>query len=500
MFDDKLLDANMLTSKATEIADTPAAMAPFICQGDESLWRGIERSLDNGLGEVLLADAAGRYVGRVDLHAIRDAIRSGAYLINPSLLSAATTNEVVPRFVEPVLDATGRIEAVIIDRAATFLPVSEPDLSHREFRNFTDAFLSTWISSTGDYVRTLEKRFSAMVGTREGVAVTNGTDALQLALLALGVGPGDEVIVPDLTFVATANAVLHVGARPVIVDIDLDTWCISANTIAAAITPRTRAVIPVHLFGRPAPMTEIATLCKAKGLFVIEDCAEAHGATYDGRQVGSFSDVSTFSFFANKIITTGEGGMCLTNDPDVAARMRLLRDHGMRPERRYWHEVIAYNFRMTNPQAAIGCAQLDRLPELLAKRRSVHDLYVKHLAAIPGVSFAPQLSDRFQPVIWFACALVPPRLRAKLIDACKAENIDLRPFNHTMSILPPLKEFGSDCPVSTALSAQGVLLPTSGRIDDGVAAKIAGVFRQVLVSDVRRDDETKDRMPSLAVN
>jgi perosamine synthetase len=489
MLEENVLGAQGPLANSTETANTAAEMAPFICQAGDSIWCGIERALDNGLGQVLLTDNEGRYVGRVDLNAIRGAIRSGAYLSNPTLLSVAVANEVASKFIEPMLDAAGHIAAISIDRAATFLPVSEPDLSHREFRNLADAFLSTWISSTGDYVRTFEKRFAARVGTREGVAVTNGTDALQLALLALGVGPGDEVIVPDLTFVATTNAVLHVGARPVIVDIAPDTWCLSPETIAAAITARTRAVIPVHLFGRPAPMTEIAALCKAKGLFVIEDCAEAHGATYDGRQIGSFSDISTFSFFANKIITTGEGGMCLTNDPEVAARMRLLRDHGMRPERRYWHEVVAYNFRMTNPQAAIGCAQLDRLEELLAMRQSIYDMYVKYLSPIPGVSFAPELSRRFRPVIWFACALVPPESRARLIEACKSEGIDLRPFNYTMSVLPPFKDFASVCPVSTALSARGLMLPTSARIDDGVAAKIARVFQTVLGSNVQRADE-----------
>jgi perosamine synthetase len=210
---------------------------------------------------------------------------------------------------------------------------------------------------------------SSRLELAHGVATSNGTVSLHLGLAALGIGEGDEVIVPDFTFAASANSVIHVGARPVLVDVDPDTWCISTDAIERAITPRTRAVMPVHVFGRPAQMTEIAALAKARGLFVIEDCAEAHGARYDGKPVGSFSDIACFSFYGNKIVTTGEGGICLTDNPDLAARMRMLRDHGMRPERRYWHEEPGFNFRMTNLQAAIGCAQLERMDELITMRR-----------------------------------------------------------------------------------------------------------------------------------
>jgi perosamine synthetase len=273
---------------------------------------------------------------------------------------------------------------------------------------------------------------------------------------------------------------MHLGARPVLVDVDPETWCISVDTIEKAITPRTRAVMPVHVFGRPAPMTEIQALAKARGLFVIEDCAEAHGARYDGKAVGSFSDISSFSFFANKIITTGEGGICLTNNPDLAARMRMLRDHGMRPDRRYWHEEAGFNYRMTNLQAAVGCAQFGRMDALLDMRRAVHAQYVAALGDVPGVVMPPALPARFEPVVWFSCALIPAEKRPVLIEACREANIDLRPFFHSLSAMPAYRRVARVCPVSSALSLSGVNLPTSRKVDARVANVIADIFRSVL--------------------
>jgi perosamine synthetase len=297
----------------------------------------------------------------------------------------------------------------------------------------------------------------------------------------LGIGDGDEVIVPDFTFAASANAVIHAGARPVLVDVDPDTWCLSVEAIESALTQRTRAIMPVHVFGRPAPMTEIAALAKARGLFVIEDCAEAHGARYDGRFVGSFSDISSFSFYGNKIVTTGEGGICLTDDPDLAARLRMLRDHGMRPDRRYWHEEPGFNFRMTNLQAAVGCGQLERMDELIAMRHSVHAAYETAFADVPGIAIPPAMPARCQPVVWFSCVLAPADKRASLIAACRSANIELRPFFNGLSSMPAYRSFAQRCPVSADLAAKGINLPTLRRVNARVAAKIAGICRQVLV-------------------
>jgi perosamine synthetase len=454
----------------------------FTCRDDERLWVGIERALDNGFGILFVTNAARRLAGTVGLEQMRAAVRKGAHLGDTRLgeLAIAWDPASGPAGVTPVLDERGRVIDVSLRPEARFVPASEPDLTHLELRNLIDACLSTWISSIGDYIRSFEHEFARRVGMAHGVATSNGTVSLHLALAGLGIGEGDEVIVPDFTFAASANTVIHVGARPVLVDVDPETWCVSTAAIEQAITPRTRAIMPVHVFGRPAPMAEIAALAKARGLFLIEDCAEAHGARYDGRQVGSFSDVASFSFYGNKIVTTGEGGICLTNDPDLAARLRMLRDHGMRPDRRYWHEEPGFNFRMTNLQAAVGCAQLARMDELIAMRRGVHAAYEAALADLPGVTFPPPMSARCEPVVWFSCALTPADKRAALIAACREANVDLRPFFNSLSAMPAYREFARPCPASTALSLSGVNLPTLRKIDAHFAARLADIFRQVL--------------------
>jgi perosamine synthetase len=473
----------------TLISDSRAASrtSAFAVGADDGLFRAIERALDNGTGTVFVLDSAGRAVGTLTLEGGRAAILAGRHL--DPLTAADVMEQGVDRTADPatqsvpvsaVLDAEGRLVDVVLRGDSSFVPVAEPDLGHAEMRNLMDAYMSTWISSTGDYIRTLERRFAARTGNRHGIATSNGTTSLHLALVALGIGPGDEVIVPDLTFAASINTVIHAGARPVIVDVDPHTWCLTPEAIEAAITPRTRAVMPVHVFGRPAPMTDIMAVARRRGLYVIEDCAEAHDAHWDGQPVGSFGDVSSFSFFANKIMTTGEGGICVTNSAELAERMRMLRDHGMRPERRYWHEEPGFNYRMTNMQAAVGCAQLDRLDDFLAERARVHHLYARVLDGIPGVAMPPAMEARARPVVWFACATVPAERRAQLIQACRAIDVDLRPFFNCLSVMPPYRPYARPCPNAYLLSQSGVNLPTSRRVDERLAMRIADVFRSVL--------------------
>lgn len=446
-----------------------------------SLFEAAELCLDNGLGALIVVDESGKYVGNVNLDDIRQAIQQSFHTTFQSIgvLAKPLESNLGVNLV-PVIDNTGVVSDVTINRAAGFIPVSEPILSSKEFRNLMDAFLSTWISSTGEYIRKFESGFASACGMKHGVATANGTVSLHLALLALGIGEGDEVIVPDLTFAASINAILYCGATPVIIDVDRDTWCMSADGFEKAITRRTRAVMPVHVFGRPAPMTEIADIAKKRGIYVIEDCAEAHGATYDGHMVGAFSDISSFSFFANKILTTGEGGICLTQSPTLAERMRVLRDHGMRPERRYWHEEVGYNYRMTNLQASIGCAQVERFEELLGLRHEVAMAYKEALSGIPGVIWPSEMEDRAKPVSWFACALVPADKRAALIAECKKRNIDLRPFFNGLSVMPAYKKWARPCSNSEYLSQSGVNLPTSHRIDAQVVSALADAFKQIL--------------------
>lgn len=469
---------------SVDLENEPVDITRFTCQEGDGLWVGIERALDNGYGSVFTTDPAGVVTGVVRLDQLRAAVRKGAHLDVIRLGDLAVKWDAASNCetLIPIVDEKNRIIDVHIQPESKFIPVSEPDLSHREFRNLVDAYLSTWISSKGEYIRSFEQAWARRVGVAHGVATSNGTVSLQLGLAALGIGEGDEVIVPDFTFAASANSVIHVGARPVLVDVDPDTWCISIDAIARAITPRTRAIMPVHVFGRPAPMTEIAALAKAHGLLVIEDCAEAPGARYDGKPIGSFSDIACFSFYGNKIVTTGEGGICVTDNPDLAARMRILRDHGMRPERSYWHEEPGFNFRMTNLQAAIGCAQLERMDELIAMRRRVHAAYETAFADVPGIAFPGTMPARCEPVVWFSCILVPARERPALIKACREANIDLRPFFHGLSSMPAYHHFGGPCPVSSAVSASGINLPTLRKVDTRIAGIIADIFRRVLTS------------------
>ena len=268
----------------------------------------------------------------------------------------------------PLVDDNFKVVDFFEYKQNVHFPVAIPNLNGNEFKYLTDAFLSTWISSSGKYIDKFESEFSSYSDCTYGVTVSNGTVALHLALVALGISEGDEVIIPDLTFAATINAVLHANATPVIVDIGKDSWCISPDEIKKAITSKTKAIIPVHLYGQPCDMGAIMKIAKKYNLKVIEDCAEAHGAMYGDKKVGSFGDIGCFSFYGNKVITTGEGGMCTTNNSELNNKMRILRDHGMSATKRYWHDIVGYNYRMTNLQAAIGLAQLERIEDIHKNR------------------------------------------------------------------------------------------------------------------------------------
>ncbi len=457
-----------------------ARLAEFTCRRSDGLFVAIERCLDNRMGTCFVVDETDRLVGRVTLDGIRAAILDGhgsleACLEHPEAPTGAAAAAVVP------IIADERIVDVCVDRRNAFVQVAQPDLTHAEFRAVLDAFLSTWVSSKGSYIETFEREFAAFIGMKYGIATSNGTVALHLALLALGIGPGDEVIVPDLTFAATINAVLYCGATPVIVDVDPLTWTMTLKDVAAAYTSRTRAIIPVHLYGRPAEIEPIADFARRRGIYVVEDCAEAHGAQYAGRKVGSFSDVSCLSFYGNKIVTTGEGGICLTNSSSLAATLQELRSHGMVPNRGYWHERIGYNYRMTNLQAAVGVAQLRRIDRMLERNERLERLYREHLGSIPELKFPADLPRHCQPVVWLVCAQVPAEARAELIEAAKADGLEIRPFFHRLSEMPPYRKFAAVCPHSALLAQTGINLPTSAAVDAVAIQKIERVLRAVLV-------------------
>jgi perosamine synthetase len=251
-------------------------------------------------------------------------------------------------------------------------------------------------------------------------------------------------------------------------------------SIKDACTARTKAVIPVHLYGRPAEMGPIMEFAESRGIAVVEDCAEAHGARYAGRMVGQFGDVSCFSFYANKIVTTGEGGMCLTRSDALARSLRELRDHGMSPDRSYWHERVGYNYRITNLQAAIGQSQLWRIRDVLQRNARVTAMYREALEDIPGVRFPPPMGDEYEPVVWLACVQVPADKRLALMRAAHAANIETRPFFHPLSTLPPYGIYARSCPTSLELAATGINLPTSHAVNEQVVERVARVFHDVL--------------------
>jgi perosamine synthetase len=476
-----------LSVPATPVSDGRglSGKEDFVCDASDSPLAAIEKCLDNGVGACLVVDGP-RYLGRVSLDEIGHAGLHGA-LLAPTLgqhlreLGHHRSNTAPGgHILQPDLDSAGNLIGITVDRSAQRIQIARPDMTHHEFRSIINAFLSSWISSKGPYVEKFEEGFARFVGVRHGVAVSNGTVALHLALAALGIGPGDEVIVPDLTFAATINAVLYCGATPVIVDVDRRTWCLSLANIECACTPRTKAIIPVHLYGRPSEMGPIAAFAGRHGIAVVEDCAEAHGARYAGRPVGKFGAISCFSFYANKIVTTGEGGMCLTDSDDLAAALRLLRDHGMTAERPYWHERVGFNYRLTNLQASIGHAQLARVHETLKRNQRLAETYRVALQHVPGVRLPPTMDGVYAPVVWLASVLVPAERRNALLAAAARADIELRPFFHSLSTLPPYERYAQHCPHSRELSATGVNLPTSRAVDDKAVERIAEVFADVL--------------------
>lgn len=363
------------------------------------------------------------------------------------------------------------------------IPVAEPDLSGNEAEYALRAIRSSWIGPTGEFVTRFEQEFAATCGTAEAITVSNGTVALHLAMLALGIGPGDEVIVPSLTYVATANAVRYVGAEPVFVDVSPDVWCLDPAQLAGALTERTRAIVPVHLYGHPADMEPIIAFARAHGLHVVEDAAEAPLATYRGRVVGSMGDIATFSFFGNKVLTSGEGGAVTLSDPELAARARLLRGQGMDPERRYYFPVVGHNFRLTNVACALLCAQLERAAEMLATRRRLVASYRDLLDGVPGIE--PQaVAPWAVPTPWLFSVTIDRaaygRDRDELAKALAERGIETRPFFIPVHTLPPYVDAacarGAALPVTDDVAARGLNLPTASSFTVEHVRVVAGAI------------------------
>lgn len=389
----------------------------------------------------------------------------------------------------PLVDSRQRVvDFSTRSRIRQFL-VSQPDIGEQEISNVLECVTSGWISSQGRFIGAFESAFSGYLGGGSSIAVSNGTVALQLALTALGVGPGDEVIVPDFTFGASVNAIIHAGATPVLVDVDPTTWTIDLAEVRTRITPRTKAIMPVHIYGQPAHIDEILSLAAASGILVIEDCAEALGATYKARRVGRDGHATCFSFFANKCITTGEGGMVVFRDPVVAQRARVLRDHGMNPQKKYWHDHAGFNFRMTNMQAGIGLAQMGRIDELIDRRRQMFRCYDDIFCNQNGISLLPK-NEWSENSCWLYTIVLTgyiSTIRDRMIAALGYRGIDARPGFYPMHQMNPYREFSKgDYPVSCHLSEKAISLPTSISLTRDDILHIANTFLDEL-SKFERD-------------
>lgn len=370
-------------------------------------------------------------------------------------------------------------------------PVAEPALDHVERALLLEAFDSGWISSQGSFLTRFENEFAAFAGTRHAMAACNGTAAIHLALLALELKPGDEVIIPTLTFVATANAVRYCGAEPVPVDCDPDTWNLDPAGVEAAITPRTRGIVAVHLYGHPCDMRALQEIADRHGLWLAEDAAQSHGAEYSGVRTGGLARIAAFSFYGNKVLTTGEGGMVVTNDAALARRVRLLRGQGMDPDRRYWHPVVGYNYRMTNLAAAIGVGQLQKAAELLAARRRVAAWYREELAECRAVALQHERAEVRSSWWMTSLRLTAPGegadRRNRLMQQLAADGIETRPLFHPVHTLPPYRRAGS-WPVAEDLAASGLNLPSAYRLGRDDVRFIAERVRHHLtaIHEIRR--------------
>jgi perosamine synthetase len=365
------------------------------------------------------------------------------------------------------------------------IPVCAPFLGEKELEYVVDCIKTNWISSKGKYVEEFEEKFAKYCGCKYGISTTSGTSALHLALACLGIKKNDEVIIPSFTMIATGFAVVYCGATPVLVDAEPETWNMNVEKIEEKITAKTKAIIPVHIYGHPCDMDLIMKLAKKYNLWVIEDAAEAHGAEYKGKKVGSIGHVGCFSFYANKIITTGEGGMVVTNDEKIAERARLLRDLAHSKERRFLHTDIGFNYRMTNIQASIGLAQFEKIDELVERRRSHAHLYNSLLKDVNGITLPPE-KKWAKNVYWMYCILIQDEFgmsRDELMEKLKEKGIETRtsfiPMHQQPAFLKMNLFQGENYPIAEELSQRGLYLPSGSGLTTDEIEYVCNAIKQV---------------------
>jgi len=355
--------------------------------------------------------------------------------------------------------------------------IAVPDVGEKELEYVTDAVKSTFISSVGPYVQKFEESFSRYCGAKYGIATTSGTTALHLALATLGVKENHEVIIPDLTMIATSNSVRYCGAKPVLVDSEPYTWNMNPEKIREKITKKTRAIMPVHLYGHPCDMDPILELAREHDLFVIEDAAEAHGAEYKGRKAGCLADMGCFSFYSNKIIACGEGGMIVTDNEELAENARKLKDQGFEKNKRFWHREIGFNYRMSNLHAAIGLAQLEKIEHYINVRRTNAALYNSILKDVEGITRPPE-AEWAKNVYWMYSVLVEDNFemtRNELTVFLREKRIDSRTFFYPIHSQPAYSDLyqNESYPVAEDLSKKGINLPSGNTLTKSEVTEVA---------------------------
>jgi len=366
------------------------------------------------------------------------------------------------------------------------IPVSEPLLDDRALAYVTEAVRSGWISSEGRFISEFERRWAEYCGVGHGIAVCNGTVALELAMAALALPPGSEVILPSFTIISCVAALLRTGCRPVLVDCDPATWCLDVGEVERKITSATRAIMPVHMYGHMADMAPLMEAARRRGLAVIEDAAEAHGAEYHGRRAGGIGTLGCFSFYANKIVTTGEGGMVVTDDAGLAERARSLRNLCFRRDQRFLHDELGYNFRITNLQAAIGLAQVERVEDHVSRKRRMAALYTERLCNVAGLKL-PVERPGVKNVYWMYGVVLDDVVdvdAAGFARRLREQGVDTRPFFLGMHEQPVLRErgffAGESYPVTERLSRRGLYLPSGLGLGEAEIEKVCGAVRQCL--------------------
>ncbi len=476
----------------------------IICLESNSLRKALEIIDKNAKGVCFIVDKKYKLKGILTDGDIRRALLKNALLnscvkdhMNKKFLSLPIDSDIdlVNKYLQkkkykiiPLCNKKGEVVDFADREHLRSIPILSPSLTGNELKYLTDCISTNWISSKGKYVGEFENIFEKLHPNYYAIAVSNGTTALHLALKALGITAGDEVIVPDLTFAATINAVLYCNAHPVLCEIDKNTWCIDENSISSLISPNTKAIIPVHLYGYPANMNEILKIANSKNLLVIEDCAEAIGSKIQNKRVGTYGDCSTFSFFGNKTITTGEGGMVLFKDKRSYERGKLLRDHGMSKTKKYWHEIVGFNYRMTNLQAAVGVAQMECFEKIIQSKQKIFEFYDKNLENLEGVFKLPVTSADIFNSSWLYTLILDSCInREKLINELNQLGIESRPSFCSLSDMPPYKKLRKSLNLenSKMLSKHGISLPSSTSLNKIQLKFIVQTFSKVLKNNLK---------------